>query len=170
MSWFALRVKPQHEVAVAEQLKAKSLVEYVPLYWSTRRWVDRVKSSRRPLVPGYVFARFTFEDRLKVLSISSVVSLVSFGGVPCELTEQEIDRVRSIVSSGLRISPWPTLHTGERVRVREGALYGLEGFFVREKTGCRVVVNMELLQRAVAVEVERDLIEPVPGSAEPPRI
>jgi hypothetical protein len=36
----------------------------------------------------------------------------------------------------------------------------MEGILAREKSGYRVVVNVELLNRAVAVEVERDMIEP----------
>jgi hypothetical protein len=50
---------------------------------------------------------------------------------------------------------------GQRVRVRQGPLFGLEGILVREKAAYRVVVNVEMLARAVAVELERDLLEPV---------
>jgi hypothetical protein len=32
---------------------------------------------------------------------------------------------------------------------------------VRENDLCRVVVNVEILQRAVAVEIDRDLLRPV---------
>ena len=165
MQWYALHVKPQHERAVAEQLKAKSLDEYVPTYQSRRRWSDRVKTLEVPLFPRYVFARFSFEERLKVLSVSSVISLVGFGGVPCPVAEEDLNRVRSMVSSGLPIMPWPLLRIGQRVRIRQGPLDGMEGLLVREKAACRVVVNVELLQRAVAVEIERDVIEAlgVPG-------
>jgi transcription termination/antitermination protein NusG len=162
MNWFALRVKPQHEKAVAEQLKVRSLDEYLPLYRSDRRWTDRAKAINLPLFPGYLFARFTFEERLKVISLSSVVSLVGFGGVPCPLTEQEIGRIKSIVDSGLPIRPSAPLHAGQRVRISAGPLTGLEGLFVREKGAYRVVVNMDLLQRAVAVEVQSDLVEIYP--------
>jgi hypothetical protein len=51
------------------------------------------------------------------------------------------------------------VQTGQRVRIREGPLSGLEGILAREKSACRVVVNMELLSRAVAVEMERELLE-----------
>jgi hypothetical protein len=36
----------------------------------------------------------------------------------------------------------------------------VEGILAREKSEWRVVINMDLLQRAVAVEVERDLVSP----------
>lgn len=75
--------------------------------------------------------------------------------------------VKSMVASGLPVMPWPSLRIGERVRVCHGPLSGLEGILTRQKAAYRVVVTVELLQRAVAVEVERDLIEPVPAPKRP---
>jgi transcription antitermination factor NusG len=101
------------------------------------------------------------EDRLKVLTIRGVVSIVGFGGVPCPVREDEIATIKNMLASGLPLMPWPCLRIGERVRISHGPLSGLEGILAREKSAYRVVVSMELLQRAVAVEVERDLIAPV---------
>jgi transcription antitermination factor NusG len=163
MHWFALTVKPQHERAVAEQLKAKSLEGYVPIYSSRRRWSDRTKVVELPLFPRYVFCRFKFEERVKILSILSVTSIVGFGGRPSPVSESEIETIKSLVSSGLPLAPSPSIHVGQRVRIVEGALCGLEGVLARDKGGCRVVVNMELLRRGVAVDVHRDLLAPIGG-------
>jgi hypothetical protein len=54
------------------------------------------------------------------------------------------------------------------VRICKGALEGLEGILAREKSGYRVIVNVELLNRAVAVEIERDLVRAVAGAATAP--
>ena len=160
MKWFALVVRPQHEKAVAEQLQAKELEQYVPLYRSRRRWSDRVKAIDLPLFPRYVFCRFGFEQRLSVLSTPSVLTIVSFGGKPAPVNESELGAVRALVGSGLPVSPWPFLRAGQRVRIVRGAMTGVEGILVREKTSCRVVVNVELLSCGAAVEIDRDFVEP----------
>ena len=160
MNWYALSVKPQHEKAVAEQLLNNGLETYLPLYRSKRRWSDRVKTIEFPLFSRYVFCRFGFDDRLTVLRVTSVRSIVSFAGTPCPLDETELAAVRAIVGAGLPFCPWPFVRIGQRVRIRGGSLQDMEGILAREKSGYRVVVNVELLNRAVAVEVERDLIEP----------
>src|SRR5258707_15878791 len=67
MHWFALTTKPRHEMAVVKQLTAKSIEACVPVYRQRRRWSDRTKIIESPLFPRYVFCRFQFEDRLKVL-------------------------------------------------------------------------------------------------------
>lgn len=158
-----MTVKPQHERAVAEQLKAKSLEGYVPFYSCRRRWSDRTKVIELPLFPRYVFCRFKFEDRSKILSILSVTSIVGFGGAPCPVSEADIETIKAMAGSGLPVAPSPPVYVGQRVRIVEGALSGLEGVLARDKGGCRVIVNMDLLQRGVAVDVHRDLIMPVGG-------
>jgi transcription antitermination factor NusG len=157
-------VKPQHEKAVDEQLQAKVLESYLPLYRARRRWSDRIKTIDLPLFSRYIFCRFDFGDRLKVLQISSVISIVGFGGKPCPIPDHEIKIIQAAVGSGLPVSPRPFLRIGQRVRVCAGALEGLEGILAREKSGYRVIVNVELLNRAVAVEIEQDLVRAVAGA------
>jgi transcription termination/antitermination protein NusG len=168
LHWYALTVRPQHEKAVADQLRAKTLESYLPLYRARRRWSDRIKTIELPLFSRYVFCRFNFEARLQVLQISSVVSIVGFGGKPCPIPHHVIHIIQAVVGSGLPVSPWPFLRVGQRVRVTEGALEGLEGILARKKSGYRVVVNMEILNRAVAVEIEQDLVRAVAGAPTAP--
>jgi transcription antitermination factor NusG len=168
MHWYALTVRPQHEKAVADQLRAKVLESYLPLYRARRRWSDRIQTVDLPLFSRYVFCRFNFEARLKVLQISSIVSIVGFGGKPCPIPDHEIETIQAVVGSGLPFSPWPFLHIGQRVRVTQGALEGLEGILARKKSGYRVIVNMEMLNRAVAVEIEQDLVRAVAGAPAAP--
>src|SRR5271169_5127943 len=148
MHWFALTVKPRHEKAVAEHLLTRSLESYAPLYRDRRRWTDRVQTVELPLFPRYVFCRFCFADRLKVLSMPSVHSVVGFGGKPAPVRDEEIDALKTLVGSGLAVAPWQYLPAGQRVRICLGPLSGLEGILAREKTAHRVVINVELLQRA----------------------
>src|ERR1035441_10714381 len=168
VNWYALTVKSQHEKAVDEQLRAKALESYLPLYRARSRWSDRIKTIHRPLFSRYVFCRFGFEDRLKVLSVSNIISIVGFGGKPCPIPDHEIESIQGVVGPGLPFSPWPFLRIGQRVRICQGALEGLEGILAREKSGYRVIVNVELLNRAVAVEIERDMVRAVAGAATAP--
>jgi len=164
MHWFALTVKPRHEKAVTEHLSARSLEAYAPVYRERRRWSDRVKTVELPLFPRYVFCRFSFADRLKVIGMPSVQSVVGFGGEPVPVPDEEIDAVRMLVGSGLAVAPWHYLRIGQRVRIREGPLSGLEGILAREKSGYRVVINVELLQRGVAVEIDRNFVGTIDGA------
>jgi transcription antitermination factor NusG len=63
-----------------------------------------------------------------------------------------------MIASGLPVGPWPYLRVGERVRIEAGPLRGLEGILTQVKDVWRVVVSVELLQRSVAAEVDRDVL------------
>jgi transcription antitermination factor NusG len=85
--------------------------------------------------------------------------VVSFGQGPHSLDEGEIERIRTLVDSGLPVQPWPYQGIGKRVRIKSGALSGVEGVLVRVKNDLRLVVSLHLLQRSVSVEVDSDRVE-----------
>lgn len=159
--WFAVTVKPQHERAAAHALRVKGLEDFLPLYRARRRWSDRVKELELPLFPGYVFCRFQAGERARVLSTPSIRSIVGFGNAPAPVADEEIARIQAMMASGLPLGPWPYLRVGQRVKIEQGPLRGLEGMLVQLKDSCRLVANVEILQRSVAVEIDRDTVAPV---------
>ena len=62
---------------------------FLPLYPSVRRWKDRQVRLQLPLFAGYVCVRLNLRDRLQVLEVPSVATLVGFGGHPAALPEAE---------------------------------------------------------------------------------
>ena len=158
-AWYALYTFPRHEKRVAEQIKRRSFSCFLPLYRSVRRWKDRRKELELALFPGYVFVRMAPENRLQVLQVPGAVRLVSFNGRPAALPEEEIEALRSRLSSTGRVEPHPYLRKGCRVLVRNGPMQGLEGIFVRKKDSCRVVFSIDLIMRSVAVEVDESDLE-----------
>lgn len=77
------------------------------------------------------------------------------------MDDREIQSLRAVVSSGHSVQPWPYLRIGQRVRLVGGAMHNVEGILIELKKGLRVVLSISLLQRSVAVEVDRENVEPV---------
>jgi len=161
MPWFAVVSKPQHEHAVHEGLSHNGLESFLPTYDAARRWSDRVKHLQLPLFPGYVFCRFGRPNKVRILRTPGVRSIVSCGTEILPVPQEEIDRIRLMVSSGAPLEPWPAIKTGQRVRVCDGPLFGLEGILAEIRNTTRVVVGMDFLQRSVAVQLDRGQIRPV---------
>jgi len=152
-SWFAVRVKSRCEWAVSDALRHKGYEEFLPLYWSRRRWSDRVKVLQLPLFSGYVFCRFSLGDRVRVLSTPGVVLIVGSGKTPLPIDASEVEAIRMAVNSGQNVVPWPHLEIGRTVKIEEGSLRGLEGVILRFKGTTQLILGVQLLQRAVAVEM-----------------
>jgi transcription antitermination factor NusG len=170
LPWYALTVKHQHERAIEAALQQKGFEAFAPMYRSQRKWSDRKKEIELPLFSGYVFCRFAHETKARVLSTPAIARVVDFGGVPAAIPAAEIEAVRAIVNSALAVRPWPHLKPGDRVRVERGPLRGIEGTLVREKDALELIVSVQLLQRAVAVQVDAASVVPLalrkpPGAA-----
>ena len=161
LPWYVITVKPQHEQTVQYGLAQKGYEIFAPTYWAARRWSDRLKRLQLPLFPGYVFCHLGFGVRLSILRTPGVRSIVSFGTEIIPVPNEDIDRIRRMVTSGCSIEPWPFLKVGQRVRVHCGPLTGLEGILAEFRNTWRVVVGLELLQRSEAVQLSPDQITPL---------
>ena len=159
--WYALTVPYQHERQTEKALQSKGLETLVPVYRSRRQWSDRVKDVEMPLFAGYVLCHFDLSDRIQVLDTPGVAKIVGFGGAPVALEDSEIAAIQRMVGSKLPLAPWPYLKAGDRVRVEHGPMRGLEGTLLRTKDALRLVIGVELLQRSIAVEVDREAVVPI---------
>jgi transcription antitermination factor NusG len=158
--WYALTTRSQHEKKAVDALDLRGFETFLPLYRARRRWSDRTKVLDLPLFPGYVFCRFAAEQRLSVLTSPNIAAVVGIGKQPAPLADEEIQAIQTMIASGLRVEPWQFLEVGQKVRIEGGALDGLIGILVQEKNSLRVVVNVELLHRSVAVEISRERVAP----------
>jgi transcription antitermination factor NusG len=169
-AWYAIYTRYRHEKAVDQILTSKGLETFLPLYASAHRWKDRTKLVSLPLFPCYVFIKEGLDRRLDIMTTPGFHALVSAGGQPVAIPADEIEAIRRAVESGSNVSPHPFLKCGERVRVKCGPLTGVEGILVRVKNQCRLVISVEMLGKAVAVEVDTYLVEKVSGNRSKVRI
>jgi transcription antitermination factor NusG len=94
------------------------------------------------------------------VSTPGIIRILGPGGQPAPIAAEEIRAVRATVESGFAADPRPYIGVGERVRIAQGALAGVAGILLAVKGLYRLVISVELLQRSVAVEIERDWVEP----------
>ena len=155
--WYALTVRPRHERATARSLRLKGLEEFSPLYRARRLWCDRIKELETELFPGYVFCRFSYEQRLLVLNTPGVTSIVGFGKHPVPVDDGEIEALRAVVTSGLPIQPWPYLRAGQKVRIDQGCLEGVAGIVLRDRDGFRLALRINpVTARVRIIELARE--------------
>lgn len=160
-SWYALYTCANREKRVADQLDAQGIEHFLPCYDSLRRWKDRKVRLSLPLFPGYVFVHLPLRNRVQVLQVPGAVKLVGFNGQPAALPEGDIETLRLGLGRELGAEPHPFLKVGRRVRVRSGPFEGLLGILTRRKSKTRLVISLELIMRAIAVEVDESDLEPV---------
>jgi transcription antitermination factor NusG len=155
----------RHEKRVARHLEQREIEHFLPIYRTQHTWKDgsRVLVDL-PLFPGYVFVRIDPQNRVGVLEVPGVISMLGTASRPAALPDLEVEALRAGLDP-MRAEPHPLLTVGRRVRIRTGALAGVEGIVIRKKSGFRIVLTLSLLMQSIAIEVDGEDVEPVDASS-----
>jgi transcription antitermination factor NusG len=161
--WFAVHTRARHETRVFYELQNQSICGFVPMICEVHRWTDRRKIVNVPLFPCYTFVRLipSPEVRLRVLQTPGVLRLVGFGGKPAPIPEEQIHSIKRVLARNVPFSSCGFLSLGQRVRIRGGALEGVEGILVGRNGDRKLVISIELIHQSIAIVVEGYDIEPI---------
>lgn len=152
--WFAVYTLSCREKQVSRHFDIHEIEHFLPVTRSRRRWKNGCTVVvEQPLFPGYLFVRIPRANRIRVLEVPGVHSIVGTGKDPVALPNFEIEALRRGVDI-LKMEPTPYLNVGERATILRGPLEGMTGIVVRKKNGLRFVLSLELIMKSVAVEVE----------------
>jgi transcription antitermination factor NusG len=162
-NWYAVHTRARHERAVAHRLCERGVTTFLPTCTEVHRWNDRRKTIELPLFSCYLFVKLIprNEERQRVLRTESVLGLVGTQGVGTPIPNEQIDAVRLLVKEQLPCCSHPFLKTGQRVRIRGGALEGLEGIFLSRQGERRLIISVDAMQRSLAIQVEGYDVEPI---------
>ena len=158
-AWYALHTRFQHEKNVAGALTGKGFEVFLPLYTAIHRWKDRNKQLMLPLFSCYVFVQNPLDRWQPILATPGIHNVVGVGGRPSIIPSPEIEAIQRMVEGRFKAEPHPFLTCGDRVRFTSGPMWGLEGILLRKKSLWKLVVSVDMLQRAVAVEVDASVLE-----------
>jgi transcription antitermination factor NusG len=153
MNWFAIYTRSRHEKKVAEVLRDKQFDIFLPLRNVISRWKDRRKEIQTPLFSGYVFIHTDLQHRLDVLKTPGVVRFVTDGHDPVPIPDDQIEAIQALVQSGIKYDPYPYLKEGMHITVKRGPLRGVEGILVAKRKKHLLVLSVDLIQQATALEI-----------------
>ena len=157
--WFVLHTKSRQEKALAKDLGAMGLSCYLPLSRGTRVYGGRKAVVEKPLFPGYVFLRGTIDEAYEADRTRRVANIIR---VPDQKhLEWELRNIRLALECRAPLDPFPHLSRGRRVEVRSGAFRGLQGVIEGRGRDARLVLQVDVLGRAVSMEIDGGLVEPV---------
>jgi transcription antitermination factor NusG len=163
-NWYAVLTRARHEKAVAHRLGDRGVTTFLPTVTEVHRWKDRRKTVKLPLFSCYLFVKLmpNNEERQRVLRIDSVLGLVGDShGLGTPIPNEQIDAVRILVKEQLPWCSHPFLKVGRRVRIRSGALNGLEGILQSRKGDRKLIISVDAMQRSLAVQIEGYDVEPI---------
>lgn len=161
LCWYAVFTRPQNEKSTAKHLLLREMESFLPVYETVHRWKNRQKARLSlPLFPCYIFVRISEHERGRVLSTPGVLKIVGNGRGPIPVPDSTVDFLRSDYGTK-HLQPYPALAVGTRVRIRSGAMRGLQGTLVRKNNNFRFVLTIEPVNLNAAIEIGLEDLEAI---------
>jgi transcription antitermination factor NusG len=159
--WYALQARARHERTVEQRLRERGVSTFLPVVTEIHQWSDRKKKVQMPLFSGYLFVKLARSkvSIVRVLGVEGVFRFVGSGGEGTPIPETQIDAIRSLLAGELSWSHHPFLRIGQRVRIKGGALEGVEGILTSRSGAATLVISVDAIQRSLAVRVEGYAVE-----------
>ncbi len=155
--WWVIYTKARQEKSLARELFTFRIPFYLPLIKKTTVVKGRKRISFVPLFSGYVFLFSTEAERIKSMTTNRISRILTVND-PEQLL-YDLEQLRRLIASNAPLSVEQKLAPGDRVRVKQGALMGLEGTVLVRRGVTRLLVRVNFLQQGASVEVDDYLLE-----------
>lgn len=154
--WYAVRTRSRQERVVCDQIDADGFESYLPMVQHSRQWTDRKKLIDFPLFPGYLFVRAPdfSAQKSQILRKVGVIGFVGSGRVAAQIPDVELNGVRLLLNNRIPHASHPYLQVGQRIRVTDGALRGIEGILVGLGNKDGLVISIDSIQKSLIIQLQ----------------
>lgn len=159
--WYAVYTKSRHEKVAEANLRARGIATFLPLREVVSRWKDRRKIVNVPLFPSYVFVSACPPEIFKIMYTKGVLRVVGCNGTPVSVPGEQVEAIKMLTQSKLKYDPYPYLDKGREVMIKNGPLQGVVGKISEKRSKHTFVLSIDLIKRAVSVEINVLDLEPL---------
>jgi transcriptional antiterminator RfaH len=157
--WFVLRTKSRHEKALAGELRSRGIASFLPLITATKYYGGRKALVELPVFPGYLFLRGEVDQAYEADRTRHVAQIIKV--TDQTRLDRELRNIHLALCGHAPLDPYPYLRAGVRVEVRDGPFRGLQGIVEERGRRDRLILQVEILGRAVALEIDPSLLDVV---------
>ena len=155
--WYVLHTKSRQEKVIASHLTAKGINHSLPLVAQVRYYGRRKMTVHLPLFPSYVFLLGNLEQAYEADRTRRLARIIH---VPDQQRlGWELQNLRLAVDKQAPLDPYPHLKNGVRAEVRAGPFRGLQGVIEHRTRPDRLLLQVDMLGRAVSLEIDGALLE-----------
>jgi transcription antitermination factor NusG len=159
--WHVVYTASRQEKKVSVLLDRYQIKHYLPLVKKLRVWSDRKKWVEMPLFNGYVFVQPKPAERDQVLQIPGVVKYLKYNGADAQVSSREIELIHRLIEKGynLEADAAGSLRKGDKVRIEQGPLKGIEAEVLKDADGSETVwIAFETISQVVKVSISPDIL------------
>ena len=159
LHWVVLHTRPRAEKKLEQFCREQQFVSYLPCRKSVHTYGARRREFMNPLFPGYLFCLVPDERTGFIRQNQYVANLLPV------FAQDELIRFMNQLRQALRVGEeldvLPFIQKGKRVRVISGPYKGIESEVIELRGQSVVVLQIEILQKSVALPVDVSCLGPL---------
>jgi transcriptional antiterminator RfaH len=157
LAWYVAHTRPRCEKKLAEYCEREGFSVTLPLYKSVKKYPGKVATFEKPLFPNYLFLRLRPHQRKRVYQSDYVANLLD---VPDQETFQEqLDAILTALETEYEICALPHISAGKKVKIKAGALRGMEGYVEDRQGKLLVLLRLDFIGQSAGVKVDAGDLE-----------
>lgn len=133
-------------------LRAMGIACYLPLVRQARYYGARKVYVEAPIFPGYVFLRGSMDAAYAADRTGHVAQIIPVCAQ--DTLDWELRNLHEALCRGAPLALYPFLRKGVRVEIRSGPFRGIQGVVEDLLRGDRVLLRVEMLGRATALDID----------------
>ena len=161
-NWYVVHTHPKQEERANSNLQSWALETLSPKLRVNKynEFTGQLTRLVKPLFPGYIFARFKFNDMYhRIRFARGVHSLVCFCNKPVPVDDEIVNMIRSRMGNDGFVKTTDDLKAGDEVIINEGRFQNLCGVFERELPDTeRVRILLSTIGFQAHVVVNKNLV------------
>lgn len=156
--WWVARTRTRQEKALARSLRGKDIPYFLPLVSRPQKSQGRMRTSIVPLFDGYLFFQADPAERQTALQTGHLAQAIPVKDQ--NMLHGQLQAISRVCALEMNLELADFAQPGKTVRIIAGPFAGLSGVVRTIRNTRRLVLNVDAIGQAVAVEIGLDQIQP----------
>jgi len=149
--WYVIYTKPKREKKLAEYAKKREINYFLPLIKSVRKYKYRKVNFTKPLFPGYIFVKCSFQEKHSLQISGHILTFLNVINEDSFLEELKQIYFGKTVAEEIQIHEY--VEIGTKIEIVNGALKGLKGLVTSNEPN-KIILSINLLKRSISVDLK----------------
>lgn len=151
--WWAVYTRSRQEKELMRKLQAMEIPFYSPLVaHRSRSPQGRIRTSYIPLFSNYVFLLGDLAARTRALTTNTISRTIEVDD--SRHLVRDLRQIFDLIARGAPVTPEAKLQPGTPVRIKSGAMKGIEGTVIQRHGETHLIVTVNFLQQGASVKLQ----------------
>lgn len=157
LAWFVAHTRPRREKKLKDYCEQAQFNAVLPCFRSVHKYRRKTVQFDKPLFPGYLFVQILPAQKQSLAQNEHVARVLTVHDQ--DLFARQLQDILTALETGMEIQVAPEIGLGQRVKIKQGPLQGMEAWVEARLGMSTVFLRLDFIGQAAAVKVPADFLE-----------